>query len=236
MLSLDEAESWMDSWNKLLNPRKFSLLGGEPTLHPQLSELVKLARRKWQRAHLRIATNGFFLHRHKELPHILKTDPNTHIEISIHHTHPDYLNKIKANYTLLREWNARHGIKVKVTLSYRKWTRRYKGFGDTMMPYEDNLPVESWKNCPARGCYQLFENKIWKCAPLAYLKLQYAKFNLSKKWEKYLAYKPLQSGCTSEQLHNFFKLQAEDYCCMCASNPERFNLKLPWAFHKEESH
>jgi organic radical activating enzyme len=232
ILSLDEAESWMDAWNKQLNPRMFSLLGGEPTLHPQLSEFVRLSRSKWPRAHLRIATNGFFLHRHKELLHVLRKDPNTHIEISIHHNDPEYFKMIETNYNLLRKWNAKYGIKVKVTVAFKKWTRRYKGFGNDMVPYEDNRPQESWENCPAKGCFQLFEGKLWKCAPLAYLKLQDAKYNLSKKWRNYLSYQPLQPDCTNEQLHYFFKWQAEDYCSMCASKPERFNLNIPLASTK----
>lgn len=232
VLALDKAEDWMEAWNKLLNPRMFSLLGGEPTLHPQLSEFLSLARSKWPQAHLRIATNGFFLHRHKELLHVLRQDPNTHIEISIHHNGPEYIKRLEPNFNLLREWNARYGIKVKVTLSYKKWTRRYKGFGNNMEPYEDNLPEESWKSCPARDCFQLFEGKIWKCAPLAYLKLQDKKYNLSPKWKKYLAYKPLEPDCTIEELHNFFKWQVEDYCGMCSSKPERFDLSLPFTFPK----
>jgi len=46
LLSLDDASVWMDKWNNKLNPKIFSLMGGEPTLHPQLTEFVILARKK----------------------------------------------------------------------------------------------------------------------------------------------------------------------------------------------
>jgi organic radical activating enzyme len=205
----------------------FSLLGGEPTLNPQLTEIVKLSREKWPRSHLRIATNGFFLHRHKDLPHVLRSDSNSHIEISIHHSSPEYINKIKSNLYLLKEWNEKYGIKVEVTLSYKKWTKRYKGFGDEMQPFEDNYPRKSWEKCPGRDCFQLFDGKIWKCAPLAYLKLQDAKYTLSPKWKKYLEYVPLQPDCEIEDIDNFFKREDESYCSMCASKPEQFSPSLP---------
>ncbi|MDX1776623.1 MAG: radical SAM protein [Desulfobulbales bacterium] len=233
MLSPDEAAAWMDKWSRLLSPAMFSLLGGEPTLNPQLPELVRLCRDKWPESHLRIATNGFFLHRHQELPHVLRSDPNSHIEISIHHFSSGYLNKIKSNLHLLQEWHEKYGIKVVVTLAYRKWTRRYKGFGAGMEPFEDNQPRKSWENCPGRDCFQLFRGKIWKCAPLAYLILQDAKYRLSPKWKKYLQYEPLEPGHATEYIADFFRREAESYCSMCASNPEQFCPPLPYAKKKQ---
>src|SRR5438045_65614 len=66
MLSLEEAERWMLLWNRRLRPAILSLLGGEPTLHPRLTEFVILSRRLWPASHLRLVTNGFLLHRHPE--------------------------------------------------------------------------------------------------------------------------------------------------------------------------
>src|SRR5262245_16722507 len=68
MVSLDEAERWMQAWCGRLAPQNFVLLGGEPTIHPKLPEFLVLARRYWPNARLRLITNGFFLHRHPTLP------------------------------------------------------------------------------------------------------------------------------------------------------------------------
>src|SRR5438128_105663 len=63
-LSLDDADRWMGGWSKRLVLDEFHLLGGEPTIHPELTEFVRLVRLHWPGTLIRIRTNGFFLHRH----------------------------------------------------------------------------------------------------------------------------------------------------------------------------
>lgn len=108
-----------------------------------------------------------------------------------------------------------------------RWTRRYKGFGAAMEPFEDGQPRRSWERCPAKYCPQLFEGQIWKCAPLAYLKLQDARHGLSEKWKPYLGYEPLSSDCSDEELNGFFDREEESFCAMCPAEPERFPIPLP---------
>src|SRR5262245_30805745 len=76
LLALEDADAWMARWNRRLEPKIFSLLGGEPTIHPQLADFITLSRRHWPRTHLRIVTNGFFLHRQPRLPEVLRADPD----------------------------------------------------------------------------------------------------------------------------------------------------------------
>lgn len=228
-LSLDEADHWMKLWNKRVNPKKFSLVGGEPTIHPKLAEFVLLSRRNWPDAMLRLVTNGFFLHRHPDLPLVLKNDPNARLYLSIHHDGPEFREKHRSVLDLVRNWEIKYGIRVTYNEVYTNWSRRYKGFGSGMEPYEDEQPRQSWENCRAKYCYQLFEGKIWKCAPLAYLKLQHAKYQLSDKWQPYLRYQPLQPECTDKQLETFFDLEEESFCNMCPAYPERFVLPDPLA-------
>jgi Radical SAM superfamily/4Fe-4S single cluster domain len=187
MLSVDEADHWMSLWAHRLDPKVFSLLGGEPTIHPDLPEFVMLARRHWPRAKLRIATNGFFLYRHPTLPLILGADPDACLYVSIHHGGDGYRAKLQPTVDLLQAWVRDYGIRVVMSESFKNWTRRYKGFGAAMEPFEDERPRQSWKRCPAKYCPQLFEGRIWKCAPLAYLGLQNTRYGLSEKWRPYLS-------------------------------------------------
>ena len=62
-VSLEEADRWMGFWSRRVSVTLFKLLGGEPTIHPELPRFVGLVRRHWSRARIEIISNGFFLHR-----------------------------------------------------------------------------------------------------------------------------------------------------------------------------
>lgn len=228
ILPLAEAAFSMKQWNRRLSPHTFSLLGGEPSIHPDLPGFVAMARRHWPTAHLRLVTNGFFLHRHPALPTVLQRDPNACIYLSIHHDAPEYKEKLRPVLALLRSWIRDYGIRVETCESFRYWTRGYYGSGSDMEPFKDGLPRQSWKHCPSKHCPQLFEGKIWKCAPLAYLKLQDAKYRLSDNWKPYLQYQALAPDCSDEQLVDFFHRKEEPSCGMCPANPVKFELPLPF--------
>ena len=227
IVSLDEADRWMKLWNGRLSPRRLSLLGGEPTIHPNLTEFVALARKNWPHAHLRLVTNGFFLHRHPKLPMILRDDPNHMIYLSVHHSSAEYKAKLAPIMALLEGWVRHYGIQAWTYESHHYWTRRYKGFGADMEPYEDQQPRKSWENCPARYARQLYDGMLWKCAPLAYLPLQNAKYSLPEKWQPYLQYRALMPDCTEGELNAFFDREEESFCGMCPARPEQMALPLP---------
>lgn len=226
-LSLATADAWMRSWKDRLRPRIFTLLGGEPTLHPELVEFIRLARRHWPGSVLRLVTNGFFLQRHPGLLDALREDPYLLVEVSLHHDAPEYRAKIQANLQLLERWWREQGIRIHVLPSHGTWTRRYRGFGAGIQPYEDAAPRASWEHCPARHCAQLHDGAIWKCAPLAYLGLQERKFGLSPAWAPYLGYAPLAPDCTEAELAEFFAREDESACGMCPAQPEKFALPSP---------
>lgn len=171
-LPLSEADRWMGLWSKRLTVTEFHLLGGEPTIHPELPRFVGVVRRHWPDAHVRIRTNGFFLHRHPDLPAALLAAGRATISVAVHHDSPEYRERLQPTFDLIARWQRDFGIQVDVDQAFANWTLRYHGFGDEMQPFEDNSPRASWEICPARICKQLFEGKIWKCAPLAYLRMQ----------------------------------------------------------------
>lgn len=227
-LSLEEAESWMRAWDGRIAPQTFSLLGGEPTIHPELPAFVDLTRRMYPRTSIRIVTNGFFLHRHPELPEAMVRAGDATLYVSQHHPSQEYFEKLQPNLDLLKGWMRDHGVRAKIYPSADLWTRRYKGQGAEMAPYSDGRPQESWENCSARFCRQLYQGKIWKCAPLAYLGMQHEKYGLSEDWDHYLGYQPIGPECSDAELVAFLKRQGESYCGMCPAQPEHFELPLPF--------
>jgi MoaA/NifB/PqqE/SkfB family radical SAM enzyme len=233
-LALDEADRWMNLWNRRLSPRRFSLLGGEPTIHPQLTEMVALSRRNWPTATLQLVTNGFLLPRHPRLPEVLGGDPNAYIAVSIHHTSPEYRERLMPAIELLFEWKRRYGVQFDCRPSHGNWTRRYRGFGATMMPFADGQPRQSWEHCHARLCKQLFEGRIWKCPAVAYLPMQDAKHKLGEAWKPYLGYEALSPSCSDEELDAFCRVEDEPCCGMCPAVPEHFQMPSPLVWHRSE--
>ena len=226
-LDLALADEWLAAWALRLEPGVFSLLGGEPTIHARFPEFVPLVRRHFPRTHIRIVTNGFFLDRHPALPDVLRADPDVAVYLSLHHESPEYIRKIWKGMRLLERWRDELGIRHEATLSARNWTRRYTGYGATMQPFDDGNPRASWEICPARTCPQIHEARLWKCAPLAYLKMQDEKFGLSQPWSPYLAYSPLPPDCTDEALDEFLAREEEPHCAMCPATPRPFTISMP---------
>ncbi|UVK37084.1 radical SAM protein [Mesorhizobium sp. AR10] len=226
-VSLEDADCWMGLWSRRVSVTRFSLLGGEPTIHPELPRFVGLVRRHWPDTRIEIVSNGFFLHRHPTLPAILAADPAARLVISVHHDAQEYRDRLKPVFALLEAWRRDHGVVATIRPAHKNWTRRYEGFGEKMLPFEDSDPRASWDICPARHCKQLHEGRIWKCAPLAYLPMQKAKYRLSGKWDAYLGYEPLGPDCSRAELQAFAELEDEAACGMCPAKERLFELPVP---------
>lgn len=228
LLSADEADRQMGLWSRRLQPALFSLLGGEPTLNPELSEILRIAHKHWPRSQLQLVTNGFLLERHPDLPALLE-ETGCRLEISVHHQSREYQSLLEPVRKLVDGWQAHHKIHVHWRASNTRWTRTYRGDGSSMRPYRDENPRQSWEQCRARWCPQIHEGKLWKCPQLAYLRMQLVKFGLGDEpeWKPYVNYRPLDPECSDAELREFVAREDEQYCTMCAATPELFQLPSP---------
>lgn len=237
-LSVDikDLKKWYSFWNKRISPKSMAILGGEPLLHKNLVDIIYLTKETWKQpedSYFEVVSNGLLLDRekHRELPIALK-ETDCFFSLSIHSS-PDnkkYLNQIEKIFKILDEWVSEYGIKVKINDMEPFWSRTYKGFGLNSLPFEDKNPEESWKNCSAgQKCFQLYEGNIYKCCMTAYLKLQKEKYGplLSKKWDPYLSYIPLDPNCTDEEIVEFFNRKSESICGMCPQKPKIFKKNDP---------
>lgn len=240
-LSEEEFEEWIAPWSKKIKPRWFTLMGGEPTLNKKLYQITKIALKSWKDSRIRIITNGFFLDRHPELLELVK-EKKVQIRLSVHSDEKEYEEKLKPIRKLLEEWIDKYKLSVSSKLlnknqsweesdivwtkSYgRGWRQTYKGFGDDMMPFEDNDPRKSWECCSVKYCHQIFLGKLWKCPNLAYLQMQDEKFNLNEKWLQYLGRgdgdlkdQVLDPNCTLRELRKFYRTEHIFQCNMCPAN------------------
>ena len=229
ILSLTEVDEYVRKWTSKLLPDTFTILGGEPTLNKDLVKFVYLMKEWWPNTDLNMTTNGSYLDKFPDLPKALE-DTNTRLHISLHSSDKEYKDFILPKIELVRQWQKDYKIRVRWDPVYKtEWSKTYLGFGDNMLPYEDDNPEESWNNCPMyQTCFELHEGNIYKCSLLAYLPMQAKKYNLSEKWDHYLKYKPLTPDATDEEIVEFFNRKSESYCGMCpAKGPHYFKKKNP---------
>lgn len=229
-ISLDDCEEWLYGWSKRVKPKTFTILGGEPTLNKDLPEIVYMVRAMFPdpTTGIDVITNATGLHLQPRLPQMLVATGAT-LAVSIHSTeHPNYIKKFKRGYKLAKKWKHDLGVWVEFwDFTNKEWVRQYKGFGDTMMPYEDNNPRKSWEVCISKYAMQLHEGKLWKCPALAYLPMQAKKYNLSDKWNPYLKYQSLDVNCTDEELEEFLNREDESFCSMCPANRDVYTKPDP---------
>jgi len=217
-VSLEQLSTWSHFWNRRIFPRDLALLGGEPSLHPQLSEFIESAKEAWPRSRLILKTNGFFLHRHPRLREVLKAT-ETVLELNCHSVNQEYLQKYHDILNHIQNWSD-----VLIVLknssggtSHKPWTQRYVGIGAEMRPFRDGAPEKSWAGCPAKECLTLFEGRLWKCPPIAYLRLLPSHFSLHSDWNPYLSYQGISAECSEAELKDFLERKEEFICGMCPS-------------------
>lgn len=226
-LKLEDAEAWMASWSARVAPSVFRILGGEPTLNPRLPELIELAARHFPSSRIGLTTNGFFLHRHARLAEVLSRH-KVLLRLTVHHQSAEYQNTVREVLSLLQAWRRKTPFQMEIEKAFGRWTRRYHGFGARVEPFEDRNPRASWEICPSRLCVQLFRGRLWKCSPIAYLKLQKEAFpEISPKWDEYLGYQGIAPDCSDGELRAFLQREDESICGMCAARPVSFDKPSP---------
>lgn len=242
--SIDTLIEYFESWSSKIDPDIVTISGGEPLLHPDAMEMIRVTRKYWKDSDIRMFSNGLLIDRHPELPKVLESEDVVLI-VSNHSTENSqrYNSEFEEVQIKLMTWVTQYNILVGIdyynqpTLMFNNknpqieisnntqssWFKFYQGYGREMKPFNDGDPKASWNNCPVYNvCFQLKDNTIYKCAPLAYLPNLDEKFGLSKEWDEYLSYVPLSSYASQEEIAEFFSRQEESYCGMCPAYERKF--------------
>lgn len=227
LVDFQTAVDWMKPWAYRLAPRFFILMGGEPTLNKELPKITIAAAKLWAHSSVKIVTNGFFLHRHPELPSIM-SDHGVWMEISIKGDSAEYKEKMEPVRKLVLDWQSRFtGLNIRFREDYGHWLKMYHGYGPNIMPFEDGDPTKSYQVCGAKICKVLHEGKLWKCPRLAFLGLHNNKFPLNEAWGPYLNYEALEPECGWNKLVSFFKEESISECAMCPATLNYMTLPSP---------
>lgn len=205
-VSVEKAEKEWGDWSKVISPRKLNIIGGEPTLNPDLPELVRLACRIWSQSEIHLYTNGANLHR---LPELRSAMRNCHVDLGLHLS-ADENRKIVEK---VQRFFFGSKASVHIVPINQKFTPFYRQVDGKVAPYEDNDQRASWSRCVAGQfrCFVLKDNFLWKCPQVAY-----AERAGVRDWFK--EYEP----CPVDGDVFTWVLREDESCCLrCPANPEQ---------------
>lgn len=238
--TIEEFIEHVNNWKNIINPDRFSLLGGEPLLHKDLGKMLLAAREAFPNTSLNLITNGLLLKQSKYLLEILQKT-NCRLTISVHSKEESYLKNLHSNIQEFFDNNLPKDKPIKSKVSFGRefkisgiivelrnmtdsWTRLYK---EGIKPYHDD-PVIAHKVCRWAKCTQLYRGKLWKCSSIGFLKELIDRIDNKDDWTPYLnMYTPLNYSDSNEIREKWFSslLEPETICSMCPSNPEKIKNK-----------
>ena len=205
-VSLADANEWIQTWSEKITMDTLVITGGEPTLNPDLFEIIRSARRHWPDAHIKLVTNGEHFDKVDPLEVLLEVGNST-LWISCHwnigpsfdllqqrthflanshgtwrHHHPEIASDV---YLDMRQGTVTINMAV-----YSEFIRTYHGQGTLMRPWRSKNHEVSHALCASPKNPQLYKNRLYKCSPIANLKGTLELHGLLKNapWQDYLSY------------------------------------------------
>lgn len=218
VVSVEEIIAWYVAWHQKIKPRLFTVLGGEPLLHPDLADILYATKAYWNESEIQLITNGLLLPRISENVWDSLRETGILVQISQHFVSQDYLRKYEKMVRLLEE----HHVLYRMRPSHTWWMKSYQlDESEQILPYASN-PEIAWNNCFVKHrCMTLMNGMIYKCPQIACFTHAYKTGLLSEDWRFLLEYVPLSPSANEEEIIDFLAKESVLECRLC---PEVFEM------------
>lgn len=234
----DQMKINMTKWSKRLDPNNFTIIGGEPLIHPKIYEIIEHSRRTFNHAKIEVFSNGFLLPKRNELFDALVAAQPSKLSITLHHKDEKLRQTVLDNIQThiirsARKWidegnglwrHKEHNVELQITdPTAGGWYDYRQNINGVLKPWQDNDPVSSYNFCNADVYPIIYKNKLYKCPPISMLKTHAKKYNMleDKDWAPYLKYEGLSLDCSEYELQGFIHNIEEPHpiCAMCPAKP-----------------
>jgi organic radical activating enzyme len=196
-------------WSKRLNFDHITIIGGEPTLNPELELWVSNLRRLWPNSNIMIQTNGTYIRPNFSY---FWEKYNVGFAISLHDT--------STAEDIFEAWQQSIGSEAFL-----------KGFvfhQPAIIEQDDSYVLhqsdkdQAFNCCDMKYDHTMHRGKLYKCPTMGILPEFGTQFNLkisNKQQELLREYQPLESNCSIDQLNQFIQNRdsAIDQCEFCPS-------------------
>ena len=185
----DHADAY-EAWAKRLDLPRITIIGGEPTLNPDLELWAMNLRRLWPKAVIMVQTNGTY----QRSEHIdFWGKYNIGYGVSLHD--PKTTDEIR------ERWKHRAGF-----------IEAYTFHQSTVIKQDDHFvlhksdPVRAFNACDMKHDHTMYQGKLYKCPAMSNLPDFNQQFDLrldDHQRELLYSYKPLSADCSEEELQQF---------------------------------
>lgn len=209
----------IETWSKKVSPQKFGLLGGEPLLHPELNTLLKKARECFSHTRLVLTTNGFLLPKRGQPLLDALRETRSQVLLSEHLTDQDGIAAFEKGRQMLKE----AGIPTVIIPSASRWKEYYLFSNEGRpLPY-NSRPESAWTMCGPNTCFNLTDNKLYRCSILANAAQAWQEGALDSEWKVTETYSPLlPSASADEVVRHLFLMQGPLSACTICPEKIRF--------------
>lgn len=213
-LSWSEGRRWLEPWLDRIDLQAWGVMGGEPLMHPGLTEWLTGIRQILPHTQIRFVTNGLLLHRHAWLPGFLSDLGNATLKISYHIKDPQLDQTIQeimgafdwqpVNEYGIDRWLAPNQFRFQIATP-KRFIRTFQGNYANMWPH-DNDPEHAFDNCVQKRCPMLLEGQLYKCGTAALNSDVLQRFGYPNRaqWEPYLN-TGISPDCSDLDLEKFIK-------------------------------
>jgi len=238
-----QGRTWLEAWLERIDIPDFGILGGEPTISPEVNDWIFGLRDLMPTTQIRFTTNGLLLNKKFDIVKHMAEIGNCVFKIAFHQDNPE-LEEVVERIFSMYDWEpvVEYGVhRYKTKNNFRFHVKRpdvfwktFKGSYENMHPHDSN-PADAFAICCQQTCPLLHNGRIYKCSTSGLLAETLEKFGYpnSDQWQPYIQ-QGIGPDCSDAELtaflNNFSK--PADVCRMCPS-PNDVESKI---IHLEHVH
>ena len=220
----DDHAREIEAWSTRLDIQRITIIGGEPTLNPDLEKWVSNLRRLWPTSLIMVQTNGTY-----QRPEHLTFWKKYRVGFGLSLHDPETADELKM------QWK-KHAGPFEAFVFHESAVIKEN---DHFRLHNSN-PVNAFNCCDMKYDHTIFNGKLWKCPSMALIPEFAKQFDLRLDDEKKKlldSYQPLTSECSDQELEDFIAQRDTliPQCQFCpqeltwfsALGPEQNNLPQP---------
>lgn len=210
----EDSQEAIKAWAQRITAPMITIIGGEPTLHPELEQWVRGAARAWPDRPVVIQTNGLKpLRSESWWQRVTRDHVNVGVSVAIHSD--------RARSHLIANWGTTDSRSLFDATKFADCTIQRDGSGFRV---HDSDPGSAWRACGMRYSHTILSGRLYRCPMVAVLpqfQKQYQVYLSDQQQSLLHSYKALEHDCDQSDLQDFVH-QRDQHMPQCRLCPAQY--------------